>query len=78
MSIRLKHIVLGGVIASLHSIVVVILALYFGLGMSQSGTWFWQNIFSQPGYTIAKYYESAGYPSILLDCKLNLAPCYKL
>jgi hypothetical protein len=40
----------------------VILALYFGLGMSPLGTWFWQNIISQPGYSIAKYLESKGNP----------------
>ena len=61
MSIRFKHIALGGAIGCSHSIVVIISALYFGLGMSKPGTWFWQNILSQPGYSIAKYLESVGY-----------------
>ena len=60
MQRKFKYIVWGGLIGIGHSIVTFILAVYFGLGMSRSGTWFWENFLAQPGLYISDNLERLG------------------
>ena len=60
MQRKSKYIIWGGLIGIGHSILTFILVVYFSLGMSRSGMWFWENFFAQPGLYIANSLEASG------------------